>query len=669
MEALIRVVNRIQDAFSGIGIDEMKAIDLPQIVVVGAQSAGKSSVLESIVGQDFLPRGGGMVTRRPLVLQLIHLDDKTRKRYGFQTTDKQFGRFSHTGDKIYSNFDEIRDEIKNETDRSTESKKVTIDSDPIRLTIFSEIVTDLTLVDLPGLIKVPLPDQPVDIEDQIKTLVLNFIENSNSVILAVTPAYEDMANMEALKLARQVDPDGQRTIAVFTKFDRVEDGVNAREMLSGGIIKVKLGIIAVINRAPSEVTNNKTIADARKDEQDFFANKYPDIADQHGTKVLSQRLNKLLMSHIRTRLPDLRKRIGDLTKANTDQLAKLGEAPTDKGLCLLQLINGFVQAYSATLSGNVEDFDIGDNDDDEFMGGARISQHIFQNAFAQSLFSVDALGDLDVKTIVAAIRSASGLIPPLSVPAKAFQRLVKRQIKRMISPCIDCVGLVNDELQRCVRSCNDNIMDELMKYPQVYENMVNIASEFVRKTAESTEEDVKFVVNIQVAYIDCTHPAFSQEKEALLQKHSSAKSENTGDGSQKQAASPGKLNFREAIKARLNQESQSCGPDEKNDPEKPSVRELENVEMMKCLVSKYFSLVQEVVYDTVPKAIVHSLVAHTREKLNQHLLAELYTPAMTKGFDILEEAKEITEKRTKSLAMSRALKEATKCLDGVCHNI
>ncbi|XP_055344738.1 dynamin-1-like protein isoform X2 [Paramacrobiotus metropolitanus] len=625
MEALIRVVNRIQDAFSGIGIDEMKAIDLPQIVVVGAQSAGKSSVLESIVGQDFLPRGGGMVTRRPLVLQLIHLDDKTRKRYGFQTTDKQFGRFSHTGDKIYSNFDEIRDEIKNETDRSTESKKVTIDSDPIRLTIFSEIVTDLTLVDLPGLIKVPLPDQPVDIEDQIKTLVLNFIENSNSVILAVTPAYEDMANMEALKLARQVDPDGQRTIAVFTKFDRVEDGVNAREMLSGGIIKVKLGIIAVINRAPSEVTNNKTIADARKDEQDFFANKYPDIADQHGTKVLSQRLNKL--------------------------------------------INGFVQAYSATLSGNVEDFDIGDNDDDEFMGGARISQHIFQNAFAQSLFSVDALGDLDVKTIVAAIRSASGLIPPLSVPAKAFQRLVKRQIKRMISPCIDCVGLVNDELQRCVRSCNDNIMDELMKYPQVYENMVNIASEFVRKTAESTEEDVKFVVNIQVAYIDCTHPAFSQEKEALLQKHSSAKSENTGDGSQKQAASPGKLNFREAIKARLNQESQSCGPDEKNDPEKPSVRELENVEMMKCLVSKYFSLVQEVVYDTVPKAIVHSLVAHTREKLNQHLLAELYTPAMTKGFDILEEAKEITEKRTKSLAMSRALKEATKCLDGVCHNI
>lgn len=66
---LIAIVNRLQDTFNHIGGD---ALDLPQIVVVGSQSSGKSSVLETIVGRDFLPRGQGIVTRRPLVLQLIH---------------------------------------------------------------------------------------------------------------------------------------------------------------------------------------------------------------------------------------------------------------------------------------------------------------------------------------------------------------------------------------------------------------------------------------------------------------------------------------------------------------------------------------------------------------------------------------------------------------------
>ncbi|KAL3221723.1 hypothetical protein MRX96_050207 [Rhipicephalus microplus] len=70
MEALIPVINKLQDVFNTIGAD---ALQLPQIVVVGAQSSGKSSVLESLVGRDFLPRGSGIVTRRPVVLQLVYV--------------------------------------------------------------------------------------------------------------------------------------------------------------------------------------------------------------------------------------------------------------------------------------------------------------------------------------------------------------------------------------------------------------------------------------------------------------------------------------------------------------------------------------------------------------------------------------------------------------------
>uniref|UniRef100_A0A8C6NKD8 dynamin GTPase n=1 Tax=Nothobranchius furzeri TaxID=105023 RepID=A0A8C6NKD8_NOTFU len=91
MEALIPVINKLQDVFNTVGAD---IIQLPQIAVVGTQSSGKSSVLESLVGRDLLPRGTGVVTRRPLILQLVHVDpgdarkneDGERLQMGFVPT-------------------------------------------------------------------------------------------------------------------------------------------------------------------------------------------------------------------------------------------------------------------------------------------------------------------------------------------------------------------------------------------------------------------------------------------------------------------------------------------------------------------------------------------------------------------------------------------------------
>uniref|UniRef100_A0A3Q3DHT3 dynamin GTPase n=1 Tax=Hippocampus comes TaxID=109280 RepID=A0A3Q3DHT3_HIPCM len=77
MEALIPVINKLQDVFNTVGAD---IIQLPQIVVVGTQSSGKSSVLESLVGRDVLPRGTGIVTRRPLIFQLVHIDSEDRRK-------------------------------------------------------------------------------------------------------------------------------------------------------------------------------------------------------------------------------------------------------------------------------------------------------------------------------------------------------------------------------------------------------------------------------------------------------------------------------------------------------------------------------------------------------------------------------------------------------------
>lgn len=213
LQNLIPVINKLQDVFQCIG---QEMINLPQIVVVGSQSSGKSSVLEALVGRDFLPRGTGIVTRRPLILQLIQVEEGGR----------EWGKFLHNKDKTFYDFTEIRKEIEAETDRGCGSNKG-ISKEPINLKIYSPSVLNLTLVDLPGLTKLPVGDQPDDISKQIEDLVKSYIENPNSLILAVTPANTDFATSESLEMSKRVDPDGKRTLAVVTKLDLMDQGTDA----------------------------------------------------------------------------------------------------------------------------------------------------------------------------------------------------------------------------------------------------------------------------------------------------------------------------------------------------------------------------------------------------------------------------------------------------------
>ncbi|GFH10905.1 dynamin-type G domain-containing protein, partial [Haematococcus lacustris] len=201
-DSLIPVINRLQDIFSQVTVD--LKLSLPQVAVVGSQSSGKSSVLESLVGRDFLPRGSDIVTRRPLVLQLV----KSNSTSNGMT---EWGEFLHVPGKLFYEFDKIRQEIQAETDRVVGTNKNVSDK-PIRLKVFSPHVLTMTLVDLPGMTKVPVGDQPSNIEARIRDMVLDHIRSPSVIILAVSPANADLANSDAIQLARMVDPDGLRTI-------------------------------------------------------------------------------------------------------------------------------------------------------------------------------------------------------------------------------------------------------------------------------------------------------------------------------------------------------------------------------------------------------------------------------------------------------------------------
>ena len=130
----------------------------------------------------------------------------------------EWGEFLHLPGQKFYDFNKIREEIVRDTEAKT-GKNAGISPLPINLRIFSPNVLTLTLVDLPGLTKVPVGDQPRDIEKQIRDMLLKYISRPACIILAVTAANTDLANSDGLKLAREVDPEGQRTIGVLTKVD------------------------------------------------------------------------------------------------------------------------------------------------------------------------------------------------------------------------------------------------------------------------------------------------------------------------------------------------------------------------------------------------------------------------------------------------------------------
>jgi len=314
MDKLVPVLNQLQNV---LGILGAHSISLPQLVVVGSQSSGKSSVLENIVGRDFLPRGTNIVTRRPLILQLLNTSDGATSSTSNATAagggsagsgGKEWGEFEHVEGRFYD-FHAIKREIERETERLT-GKGTAISAVPIFLRIFSATVPNLTLVDLPGITKVATGDQPADIERQIRDMLLHFISNPNSIIVAVSPATEDIANSEALKIAREVDPKGVRTIGVLTKLDLMDPGTDAKRILQNQAIPLQLGYVGVINRGQKDIVEGKPIHAALVDERAYFERSvYSSMAARMGTQYLTKRLTTLLLTHLQTFLPVIRQQI------------------------------------------------------------------------------------------------------------------------------------------------------------------------------------------------------------------------------------------------------------------------------------------------------------------------------------------------------------------------
>ncbi|WZZ53759.1 hypothetical protein YC2023_053866 [Brassica napus] len=511
MENLISLVNKIQRACTALGDHgDSSALptlwdSLPAIAVVGGQSSGKSSVLESIVGKDFLPRGSGIVTRRPLVLQLQKIDDGAR----------EYAEFLHLPRKKFHDFGgfaAVRKEIQDETDRETGRSKA-ISSVPIHLSIYSPNVVNLTLVDLPGLTKVAVEGQSENIVKDIENMVRSYIEKPNCIILAISPANQDLATSDAIKISREVDPSGERTFGVLTKIDLMDKGTDAVEILEGKSFKLKYPWVGVVNRSQADINKNVDMIAARRREREYFSNttEYRHLAHKMGSEHLAKMLSKtsavaiktesncntallLFEQHlehvIKSRIPGIQSLINKTVLELESELSRLGKPiAADAGgklYSIMEICRLFDQIFKEHLDG-------------VRAGGEKV-YNVFDNQLPAALKRLQFDKQLAMDNIRKLVTEADGYQPHLIAPEQGYRRLIESSIVSIRGPAEASVDTVHAILKDLVhKSVNETV--ELKQYPALRVEVTNAAIESLDKMREGSKKATLQLVDMECSYL------------------------------------------------------------------------------------------------------------------------------------------------------------------------
>uniref|UniRef100_A0A8C6SPG2 Interferon-induced GTP-binding protein Mx n=1 Tax=Neogobius melanostomus TaxID=47308 RepID=A0A8C6SPG2_9GOBI len=690
MEDLIPLINKLQDAFSSIG--QSCNLDLPQIAVVGGQSAGKSSVLENFVGRDFLPRGSGIVTRRPLILQLVN-------------SNVEYAEFLHCKGRKFVDFDEVRLEIEAETDRITGSNKG-ISPVPINLRVYSPHVLNLTLIDLPGMTKVAVGDQPQDIEHQIRDMLLQFITKESCLILAVTPANTDLANSDALKISKEVDPQGLRTIGVITKLDLMDEGTDARDILENKLLPLRRGYIGVVNRSQKDIDGKKDIRAALAAERKFFLSHpgYRHIAERMGTPHLQKSLNQQLTNHIRDTLPGLRSKLQSQLLSLEKEVEEFKnfrpDDPTRKTKALLQMVQQFGVDFEKCIEGSGDQVDTSN-----LSGGAKINR-IFHERFPFELVKMEFDEKELRKEISYAIKNIHGVRTGLFTPDLAFEAIVKKQIIKLKEPCVKCIDLVIQELINTVRQCTNKVLQTLTHKPDAHGCSVLLLIDIELSYINTNHEDfIGFVIrrgwltiNISIMkggskdywfVLTAESLSWYKDEEEKEKKYmlplDNLKLRDVEKGFMSSKHGFGIFNTEQRnVYKDLRQIELACDTQddvdswkasflragvypEKDQPDNEDTitpgdtvsmdPQLERqVETIRNLVDSYIGIVNKSIRDLMPKTIMHLMINSAKDFIHSELLAYLYS-AGDQG-SLMEESAEQAQRRDEMLRMYHALKEA-----------
>lgn len=568
-------------------------IEIPKLVVVGSQSSGKSSILNSIIGMDILPTGSDMVTRGPLQLELIQSQKELKAVFGEYIEGNWVNLNTINIDQQNPTPEqkaEITSNIKQLT-RQYAGDAMNITESPIYLRIYSPNIPNLSLVDLPGLTMVACTDkgQPKDIKERIRNLVGNYINNKESIILAVMPARTDIEADIALDLIKEHDPRGERSVGILTKVDLMNEGTDITHLLENNVSKdlqLDLGYFGIRNRNKVE---SETISalEGLKAENDYF-NKHPIYSnkkykDSLGIPALCRSLSSILVKNLKKCFPLILEKINRELEKNINELGKLGnplpEGDAHKSEFLHKTIAKIIRSFVSIIDDRGKIINTGRN----------IKKHLIQfRSHVDMLqpFSNTKCSDSYIEDAISNCEGNHMSFP--SPPVEVLEQLIKDNSKKPLY-------MVYPFAERCCQ----NIMKELSDLIEllVKENSLDRFPNLHRLIVTTSLNDV-FIPALQNTYNIVQNELNSQENYIWTED-------------------------KEFNKELLNSNTNS-------------------IEIMRQLADKYYKSIIYILQDTIPKKIMYYLVTNSQLVLSSKLYDKIVNTPVN---DLLTEVEDVSKQR------------------------
>ncbi|XP_034023045.1 interferon-induced GTP-binding protein Mx-like [Thalassophryne amazonica] len=364
-----------------------------------------------------------------------------------------------------------------------------ISDDLISLEIASPEVPDLTLIDLPGIARVALKGQPENIGDQIKRMIQKFITKQETISLVVVPANVDIATTEALKMAQEVDPDGERTLGILTKPDLVDKGTEeiVVQIVQNDVIPLKKGYMIVRCRGQQEISGNVSLIEAIKREEAFFKDHvyFRTLYEDGHTTVpkLAEKLTLELVQHIEKSLPRLWEQTEKKLAESHAELNRYGTgAPceaAERRVYLIDKVTEFTHSAVSLATGEELKYENGSN----IFSDLRSQFCEWNSTIVVSGQNFSAKCEQQVTEYEQKYR---GRELPGFINYKSFEELIRQQIRYLEEPAVRKLKDVSDDVKIAFCQLAEN---SFIGFP----NLIKTAKtkiETIRKEKEITAESM-----------------------------------------------------------------------------------------------------------------------------------------------------------------------------------
>ncbi|XP_016494477.2 dynamin-related protein 4C-like [Nicotiana tabacum] len=607
-----------------------EGIQLPTIVVVGDQSSGKSSVLESLAGIS-LPRGQGICTRVPLIMRLQNDTKITTTNLRLEYNEKSLPvDEAGIADAIILATDEIAGHGKG------------ISNNPLTLVVKKNGVPDLTMVDLPGITRVPVKGQPEDIYEQISDIIMKYIAPEESIILNVLSATVDFPTCESIRMSQKVDKTGERTLAVVTKADKAPEGL--LEKVTADEVNIGLGYVCVRNRI-----GNESYEEARSDEARLFST-HPLLSkidkSMVGIPVLAQKLVRIQASIISKCLPEIVGKINDKLTSNVAELNRLPQHLSS----VAEALTTFMHILSSSketlkkilLRGEFDEYP----EEIEMHCTARLVEMLDQYSIELHSKNLEKKEDFLTEEIMA-LQETKGIGLPNFLPRAVFLNVLQKKVKEIAVAPEDFVGRLWNYVERIVIKV---LMYHCDNYPQLQSSTRRAAQNLILIKKNESVDWVREIIGMEKMTDYTCNPDYLATYSKLIAQ------QNT---------------FMEIM----------------NDPRKPSVINLEGVGEidvghlrkhlgsvqqafdMKMRITAYWKLVLMRMVDFMALHIMFSLQKMVNKEMEEEIVQDLMAPHGGGIKRMLDESPLIAEKRTRLNKSVELLKESKEVVANIMERI